>query len=61
MFHHVEDAFDEAGDCFTTFQWKPAVHSLFEIAEKTQINALKYMSRMWRESYDLHVMISQHL
>jgi hypothetical protein len=37
----VEDAFDEDG-----FQWKPVVHSRFEIAEKTQVKALKYETRL---------------
>jgi hypothetical protein len=57
----VEDALHEARGCFIACQWKIVVYSLFEIAEKTQVKALKYMCRMRRESYDQHAMICQDL
>jgi hypothetical protein len=52
----VKDALHEAGGCFIAFQWKIAVYSLFEIAKKTQVKALKYMRR---ESYDFHTVTCQ--
>jgi hypothetical protein len=61
VLHDIEDAFDEAGDCFITFQWKLGVHSLFEIAEKTQVKAAKYTGRIRRENPNFHSVISQHL
>jgi hypothetical protein len=37
----MEDAFDESCSRFITRQWKLGKNFLFEIAEKTQVKALK--------------------
>jgi hypothetical protein len=61
LLHHMEDAFDEPGSHFVTVQWELVIHCLFEITEKTQVKAVKYVARMRRESYDFHLMICKHL
>jgi hypothetical protein len=42
----LQDVFDEPCRRFIALQWKLGIHFLFEIAEKTQIKALKYMDRL---------------
>jgi hypothetical protein len=59
LFHGVEDAFDKPYPGFIRFQRKFRVHSFLEIPEKTQVQALKYLTRVRWESNDLYEMISQ--
>jgi hypothetical protein len=50
LLHHIENALDEPDRRFVTVQWKLVIHVLFEITEKTQVKALKYVARLRRES-----------
>jgi hypothetical protein len=57
----MENPLDQPGRRFVIVQWKLVIHFLFEITEKTQIKALKYVARTWRESYDFHLTICMRL
>jgi hypothetical protein len=59
LFHGVEGAFDKPCRGFTRFQRKFRAHSVLEIPEKTQVEALKYLTRVRWESNDLHEIISK--
>jgi hypothetical protein len=61
MLHHPDDAFDAPWRRFVIVHWKLVIHFLCEIAEKTQVMALKYVGRVWMESYDFRLMIREHL
>jgi hypothetical protein len=59
LFHGVEDVFDKPCQGFIIFQRKFRIYFVLEIPEKTQVKALKYLTRVRRESNDLHEMISK--
>jgi hypothetical protein len=59
LFHDVEGAFDKPCRAFIRFQRKFVVRSFLEIPEKTQVEALKYLTRVRWESNGLRKMISK--
>jgi hypothetical protein len=61
LLRHMENAHDKPGCGFIALQWQGAIHFLFEVPKKTQIKALKDLSRGRREIYDFHLMICNHL
>jgi hypothetical protein len=54
LLHRMKDAFDEPGGRLTGFQRNPIIHFILEVPEKTQVEALKHLTRVrWeRDSRD---------
>jgi hypothetical protein len=46
----MEDAFDEPGSHFIPVQEELVIHVTFQISEKTEFKASKYVVRFWMES-----------
>jgi hypothetical protein len=50
--HRMKNGFDEAGGRFIGFQPNPVIQFLFETPEKTQVEALEYLTRVrWERDY----------
>jgi hypothetical protein len=59
LLHRMKNACDEPRGCFIDFQRNPVIHFLFEVPEKTQVEALKYLIHVRWESDHLSLMICQ--
>jgi hypothetical protein len=57
----MENPLDKSAGRFVGIQGEPVIHFLFEIAEQSQVEALKDMAGVRGKSNDFHPMICQHL
>jgi hypothetical protein len=59
LLHRMDNLFDEFCSRFIGVQGNPVLYCLFEVREKTRVEALKYLIRVQWEGDHLSLMICQ--